>query len=263
MGILNVTPDSFFDGGVYNHSLDSAISRVDKMVKSGASIVDIGGESSRPGSKSVSLDEELSRVVPVVSAIADRFDITISVDTTKSVVAKESISVGANWINDISMGRFDSKLSQVIANSNSTVVLMHSRGVPKSMQDNPHYRDVMDEVISELLVAVEFFKGCGVSEGNIILDPGIGFAKRYEDNINLLRGLDRFSSLGYKTLLGTSRKSFLGEATGRAVKDRVAGSLATVASAYSQGVSLFRVHDVAATVDLLKVLSLIKGDNNG
>ncbi len=258
MGILNATPDSFFDGGVYGTDLAKTIDRASKMVTDGATILDIGGESTRPGAEKISCDEELSRVIPVVEAIASRFDITISVDTTKSEVAKLGMGSGAHWINDISAGRFDNNMAQVVSETDATIILMHSRQTPKTMQENPHYSSTTHDVISELLKSVQYFINASVVKDKIVLDPGIGFAKSVSDNLMLLQSCNEFLETGYPLLIGTSRKSFIGEITGKDVSERVAGSLATISETYRQGASIFRVHDVAETVDLLKMIDAIQ-----
>ncbi len=259
MGILNITPDSFYDGGTYGVDLSKTIDRAATMIADGASILDIGGESTRPGSKTISQDEELSRVIPVIEEISKRFETTISVDTTKSSVAHAAMHTGAHWINDISAGRFDSEMKTVASATDATIVLMHSRKRPETMQDNPRYSNVVANVKDELLQAVELFVSAGVNRSKIILDPGIGFAKSISDNISLLKSCHEFSNFEFPLLIGTSRKSFIGEITGKDVSQRLAGSLATIGETYRQGASIFRVHDVAETVDYLKVLSSIKG----
>ena len=257
MGILNVTPDSFFDGGVYG--LSATIDRAASMIRDGASILDIGGESTRPGAQPVGIQEELDRVIPVVESLKSRFDCILSVDTTKSAVARIACNSGVHWINDISAGRFDKEMSRVCAEFGVAVVLMHSRKTPLTMQINTSYGNVVDDVIQELLSSVESFISAGVSKTSIILDPGIGFAKSVEDNLCLLRSCSSFLETGFPLLIGTSRKSVIGAVTGRESSGRLAGSLATVAETYRQGASIFRVHDVAETVDLLKMIDAMNG----
>jgi dihydropteroate synthase len=256
MGILNTTPDSFFDGGNYS-SIDKSIDRAAQIISEGGTIIDIGGESTRPGSSPIPLSEELKRVVPVVEAVADRFDVTISVDTTKSEVARQSFDAGADWLNDISAGRFDANMASVVAAAGATAVLMHSRKKPLDMQDNPSYDEVVEDVLSELMVQVELFKNRGVSENRIILDPGIGFAKRDVDNLALLNSCNKFVEKGFKLLIGTSQKSFLGRMLNDLEEDRLAGSLATIGKTYQQGASIFRVHQVAHSVNYLKTLDAL------
>ncbi len=258
MGILNVTPDSFYDGGRFVGSIEKAIDQVAKMIQSGAAIIDIGGESTRPGSLPVSLEEELLRVIPVVEALHSRFDITLSIDTTKSTIAEAALQCGAHWINDVSAGRFDKNMASVVALHSAVAVLMHSRKAPQNMQKDPFYQDTISEVYSELLEQALLFQKAGVSKDNIILDPGIGFAKRLSDNLLLLKEANAFLRDGYPLLIGTSRKSFLGNITGKESGDRLASSLATISATYMQGASLFRVHDVPETVDFLKTVDAIE-----
>ncbi len=254
MGILNVTPDSFYDGGLHS---TKALSHASEMVDAGASIVDVGGESTRPGSAPVSVQEELDRVIPVVEAIAQNCAVTISVDTTKATVAQAALRAGAHWVNDVSAGRFDSTMARVCAENNATVVLMHSRQTPETMQDNPFYRDLFTEVRRELFESVAVFQKAGVPAEQIILDPGIGFGKRLEDNLALLGSLSLFGA-EYPLLIGTSRKSMIGQISGAPVEDRLPGSLATIGESYRHGARLFRVHDVAETVQYLQVLEAIQ-----
>ncbi len=253
MGIVNVTPDSFYDGGRY-FSVDAAVEHARNLVKEGADIIDIGGASSRPAAEPVEPDEEAKRVLPVIEAVAGFFGGVISVDTTWSNVAKKALKAGAHWINDISAGRFDPQMISLVAQSGCKIILMHSRETPKTMHIAPHYNDVAAEVAQELSEAVERFKKAGVGDDQLLLDPGIGFAKTAEHSIELMRSLERIVRLGYPVVIGTSRKSFIGKITGRDAPERLYGSLGSVAAAYQAGVSVFRVHDVAATADFLKVL---------
>jgi dihydropteroate synthase len=257
MGIVNVTPDSFYDGGVCA-SVDKAVDRACMLADQGADIIDIGGESTRPGAMPVNEAEECRRVLPVVEAVARKRSVPISVDTTKSAVAARALSAGATWINDVSAGRLDAAMPMVAAGAQCPVVLMHSRKTPATMQVSPHYGDVVAEVKDELLARVGAFTAAGVKNENIILDPGIGFAKRHEDNLVLLRRLWELAALGYPLCVGLSRKSFVGVITGREAKDRLAGSLGAIAPAWFAGARLFRVHDVRETIDVLKVLDAIK-----
>jgi len=257
MGILNITPDSFSDGGQFFGSIDKIIDRAAQIIEEGGEIIDIGGESTRPQSLSVSLDEELNRVIPAVEEIRKRFDVTISIDTRKSEVAEQSLLAGANWINDVSAGRFNEKLPEIVAKYNATTIVMHSRGNPQTMQENPFYEDVIREVKSELQNSVEMFLRAGVSKEKIILDPGIGFAKRYEDNIKLTANLDKITFNNYPILYAASRKRFIAQAIGNEARNRLCGGLAAVGQAYLCGAKIFRVHDVQETADFLKVLQEI------
>ena len=254
MGILNVTPDSFYDGGRYRE-LDAACAQAQKLIEEGADIIDIGGESTRPGSQQVSAEQEIERVIPVIKEIRKKSEIIISIDTTKSQVAKAALDAGANWINDISAGRFSPHMPSLAAKRACPVILMHSRKQPADMQVEPYYDNVLTEVRDELLQSIDNFIGQGVKKENILIDPGIGFAKRYEDNIALLNNLDTLSKLGYPVLIGTSRKSFLAKITGRGADERLAATLASIGIAYRRKAKVFRVHDVKETVDYLKVLT--------
>ncbi len=257
MGIINVTPDSFYDGGKYN-SLESAYNHSLKLITEGADILDIGGESSRPGALSVSVSEEIDRVVPIIEKLRNETDIPLSVDTTKASVAKEALSAGATWINDISAGRFDPEMIPLIQKKQCPVILMHSRKKPINMQINPSYNDVVAEVIEELSERIDAFITQGVQKSNIILDPGIGFAKGFEDNIELLRNLHNLVNIGYPVLIGTSRKSFIGQITGNGTNNRLFGTLGSVSWAFLEGAKIFRVHDIKETKECIQVLSTIK-----
>jgi dihydropteroate synthase len=259
MGILNVTDDSFYDGGRHA-GVDAAALRARAMIADGADIIDIGGESTRPGAHPVTEELECERCIPVIKKIRDESDIPISIDTTKSVVAAEALRAGATWINDISAGRFDAGMPLRAAAAACPVVLMHSRGTPRDMQDNPRYENVVVEVHDELLAAVGRFVAAGVSPGNVVLDPGIGFGKRFEDNVTLIAHIGECVSWGYPLLIGTSRKSFIGHITGRRSEDRLAGTLASVGVAFAGGAKMFRVHDVRETVDFLSVLAVLNHD---
>ncbi len=260
MGILNVTPDSFSDGGKYT-SVEGALIQCERLVAEGAHIIDIGGESSRPGAKAVSANEEMDRVLPVIERVRKSVDCTISIDTTKASVADAALNSGAHWINDISAGRFDPLMKNLAAKRGCPVILMHSREKPENMQDSPSYINPVKEVIDELMERVNIFTQAGVLEKNIILDPGIGFAKRFDDNIALLANLEAFKETGFEVLLGVSRKSFLGEILNKDANDRIFGSTASATSAYYKGIKLFRVHDAGATSDVLKVITAIDGVN--
>lgn len=257
MGIVNVTPDSFYDGGRHD-TCEPACDHARRLINEGADILDIGGESSRPGSLPVSAEEEQGRVIPVIEQLKKETDVLISVDTTKAAVAKAALDAGAAWINDISAGRFDRGMAPLAARRACPVVLMHSRKTPETMQADPYYDNVVQEVRDELLVCVKDFTDRGVLRENIILDPGIGFAKRFEDNIEILRHLSAFAALPFPILIGTSRKSFIGHITGKEAQYRLCGTLGSVAAAYTGGVKIFRVHDVGETKDFLSVLSTIE-----
>jgi dihydropteroate synthase len=257
MGVVNITPDSFYDGGKHDTTV-LAVKHSLRLADQGADILDIGGASSRPGASPVSQEEEKRRILPVIKEVAARFSGPISVDTTWSGVAEAALNAGASWINDISAGRADPEMVRLVARRKCTIVLMHSRGTPETMQIDPWYDDVVSEVREELLDACRKFIEGGVSRDKIILDPGIGFAKTAEHNLALLRGLDKIAEPGYPVLLGTSRKRFIGQITGKEVQDRLYGTLATVAAGFLRGSRIFRVHDVEETRDFLKVLAVIE-----
>ncbi|MBD3420257.1 MAG: dihydropteroate synthase [Chitinivibrionales bacterium] len=258
MGIVNVTPDSFFDGGKYIR-LDRAYEHAVGLIEQGADIVDIGGESTRPGATPVTCEEELQRTIPLIEKLATTHPATVlSIDTTKSAVARRALESGAHWVNDISAGRFDAEMPALVAQAHCPVIVMHSRKQPATMQSNPRYEDVVAEVKQELIASIGMFRKAGVETARIIVDPGIGFAKRLEDNITLLNRLNEFAGLGYPLLVGVSRKSFVGRITGKEPAGRLAGSLGAVASAWLKGAKLFRVHDVAASCDMLAVMAWIE-----
>jgi dihydropteroate synthase len=253
MGIVNVTPDSFSDGGRY---LDpqQAIEHALELEREGAAILDIGGESTRPGAEPVSLDEELRRVVPVLEALAGRASaVQLSIDTAKAAVARAALDAGATFVNDVTALRGDPEMAEVIARSGADCCLMHMLGEPRTMQHDPHYDDVVGEVKAFLEARMAFAIAAGIEERRIVLDPGIGFGKKLEHNLELLRRLDEFLTLGRPVSIGTSRKSFLGRLTGRTVGDRIAGTIATNVLAYERGARVFRVHDVAPVRDALVV----------
>ncbi|NOQ36168.1 MAG: dihydropteroate synthase [Methylococcaceae bacterium] len=246
MGILNVTPDSFSDGGRYN-SVEAACHQVEKMLHEGADIIDIGGESTRPNSISVSSGEQIARVIPAIKAIRSRLssDVLISIDTTLSTVAKAALDAGANLINDISGGGNDEKILTVAAEADCPIILMHIQGTPQTMQDNPCYDDVVVEVLASLNSSINNALQAGVKPHNIAIDVGIGFGKRKQDNIDLLAHLDQFVATGHPVLLGTSRKRFMGSLCDVSEPEElVTATAATTALGVMAGVQMFRVHDV-------------------
>ncbi len=246
MGILNVTPDSFSDGGRHN-TVDAALKQAEKMLADGADIIDIGGESTRPKSISVSSGEQIARVIPVIKAIRSQLskEILISVDTRLGTVAKASLEAGANIINDVSAGRDDPQILTVATQADCPIILMHIQGTPETMQDNPHYADVLLEVLASLQTSVETAIAAGIKKHNIIIDPGIGFGKRAQDNLALLAHLDKFVATGLPVLLGTSRKRFMGALCNVSEpSELVTATATTTALGVMAGVQLFRVHDV-------------------
>ena len=246
MGVLNVTPDSFSDGGDFL-DLDTALSRVEEMVAEGADLIDIGGESTRPGAPAVSIDEELGRVMPVIEAVKSRFDLPLSLDTTKSAVAREGLARGVEFINDISGLTFDPALAEVVAGAEAGLFVMHTPGSPQTMQALTNYDDLLGEVVAGLAESLDRAISAGVPAENLGIDPGIGFGKSAEGNLSLLKRLSELLSLGRPILLGTSRKSFIGKVLQQDEPQRRGiGTLASVALGVQGGARLFRVHDVAA-----------------
>ena len=251
MGVVNVTPDSFSDGGLFLDA-DKAIAHGTELAKQGADILDIGGESTRPGAEPVSADEELRRVLPVSEGLADA-GTQISIDTSKAAVASAALKGGAALVNDVTALRGDPRMVEVVAESGVGCCLMHMLGEPRTMQDEPRYGDVVSEVKAFLSERMAFALANGIAEEQIILDPGIGFGKTIEHNLELLRRLDELVALGRPVLVGFSRKSFLGRITGREVDERLASTIAVNVLAFERGARVFRVHDVAPTKDALAV----------
>ncbi len=260
MGILNCTPDSFYDGGRYA-TLANALTRAEQMIAEGADILDIGGESTRPGATPVPLEEELRRTIPVIEALAARYEIALSIDTTKSEVARRALQAGAHIVNDISGMTFDPRMPEVVAEAGALVVLMHIQGTPQTMQQNPTYTDVVREVRDTLAAHAERALQAGIPRERIWIDPGIGFGKRLEHNLELLRHLPELKSLGYPVLVGTSRKSFIGQLLGGLPpEERLEGTLATLVLAIAWGADVVRVHDVKEAVRAVRVAdALIRG----
>jgi dihydropteroate synthase len=243
MGVLNVTSDSFYDGGYYN-TPETAVQRALEMVEQGADILDIGGESSRPGAEPVSIDDELNRVIPVVKEIRRRCDVMISVDTTKSAVAQEALNHGAGMINDISAMRFDPHMCDVVAESSAFLVLMHMQGTPQTMQSNPSYEDVVSEIKDFLKERITKALSSGIARKQLIVDPGIGFGKRLVHNLEIIRRLGDFKDLDVPIMVGLSRKSFLGEILNLPAAQRLTGTIAASSIAIVNGADIIRVHDV-------------------
>jgi dihydropteroate synthase len=252
MGIVNVTPDSFSDGG-RALALENALALARHHVSEGADLLDIGGESSRPGAASVPLEEELRRVVPAVEALAAATETPISLDTTKAEVARRALAAGAVIVNDITALAGDREMTRVVLQSGAGVVLMHMQGDPSTMQANPTYDDVVTEVYDFLAHRIEGLEAEGIPRARMAIDPGIGFGKTFQHNLDLLQNLDRFGSLGCTVLLGTSRKGFLGTITGRPVGERATASVVSSLFGVFHGVGVVRVHDVGPMVDAIKV----------
>ncbi|MFW6045166.1 MAG: dihydropteroate synthase [Planctomycetota bacterium] len=257
MGILNVTPDSFSDGGEFFRP-DLAVEHAEMMEAEGADIIDVGGESTRPGSEPVEVDEEMRRVLPVIEELAAETDVPISVDTQKSDVAREAISCGADMVNDVSGMRADPEMANVVAESGVGCCLMHMQGRPQNMQENPSYEDVVQDVAAWMERRLDCAERHGVDPGRIFLDPGFGFGKTPQHNLELLRRLNAFHDLGCPVMVGTSRKSTLGEILDAGADERLYGSLATVTAAVMSGCHMVRVHDVAPTLDTVLVCEAIR-----
>jgi dihydropteroate synthase len=253
MGVVNVTPDSFSDGGAFLDA-GAAIAHGLSLEAEGAAILDIGGESTRPGAEPVDASEELRRVLPVIEGLLDSgVRSRISIDTSKAVVAAAALDAGASLVNDVTAFRGDAAMAELVASRDVDCCLMHMLGSPRTMQDDPRYDDVVDDVARFLSERMAFAVAAGVAEERIMVDPGIGFGKTVEHNLELLRRLDRIVALGRPVVIGTSRKSFLGKLTGRAVDERLAGTIATNVLAFERGARVFRVHDVGPVADALAV----------
>ncbi len=251
MGILNATPDSFSDGGKYNH-VEQAVERAKQLVVEGARIIDIGGESTRPGAEKVSLEEELRRVIPIVEAVAKAVDVPISIDTYKAEVAKQAIEAGATIINDVWGAKADSNMAQVAVHYGVPIVLMHNR-------HDRNYKDIISDMINDLKESIHIVKRAGVKDEQIIIDPGIGFAKTVEHNLEVMRRLDELAVLHYPILLGTSRKSFIGHVLDLPVYDRLEGTGATVCLGIAKGAHIVRVHDVLPIARMAKMMDAMLG----
>ena len=257
MGVLNVTPDSFSDGGTYL-DVESAIQRANTMVAEGATIIDIGGESSRPGAEPVPTHTELDRVLPVIHGIAsEQHNIPISIDTTKAVVARHALDAGAHIINDITALRGDPDMVRVAAEMEAGIILMHMQGTPCTMQNTPHYNDVVVDIYEALKMWIKDAVKSGINAERIIIDPGIGFGKTTQHNLQILKQLDLFKQLNRPILIGTSRKSFIGNILDLPVTERVEGSLATVCWSIIHGADIVRVHDVKATVRATRIIDAL------
>lgn len=255
MGILNVTPDSFSDGGRFFDQTDAVLHAL-QMIKDGADIVDVGGESTRPGSERIDSRTELARVLPVITKIRQRSTIPISIDTYKADVARAALEAGANIVNDISGLTFDEKMAEVLAEKKASVVLMHTKGDPKTMQENPVYTDLVEEIYESLSNSIDVARRMGIEQ--IMIDPGIGFGKTLEQNLVLIDRLNEFKSLGVPILIGVSRKSFIGKILGMPVEARLEGTAAAVAASIIKGADIVRVHDVKEMLRVSRVVDAIK-----
>jgi len=256
MGILNVTPDSFSDGGQFV-SLESALRHAQQMIAQGADIIDIGGESTRPNAAQVSVQEELDRVLPVIEKIRTELPVKISVDTSKAQVMREAIAAGVDMINDVSALRYDGNLQAVAESKTVHICLMHMQGTPRSMQNNPHYQDVIKEVADFLQARISACLAVGIAISRIVIDPGFGFGKTVKHNLLLINQLEKLTALNCPLLIGVSRKSTIGAVLNKPVHQRLYGGLALTALAVSKGASIIRTHDVAETVDVVKMTSAV------
>ncbi len=256
MGVLNVTPDSFFDGGRY-FSVEKAVARGLELVSQGIDILDIGGESSRPGSNPISAKEEMERVLPVIRGLRPRVSCLLSIDTTKALVARAALAEGVEIINDISALRFDQEMVKVAAESRAGVVLMHMKGTPQTMQINPYYEDVIAEISGFFRERMDYVREKGIPAERIILDPGIGFGKRLEDNLRLINELDSFLSFQRPLLVGISRKSFIGQILNLPAEERLEGTVASAVISLMRGAAILRVHDPQAVSRAIRVAEAI------
>jgi dihydropteroate synthase len=257
MGVLNVTPDSFSDGGLY-FQRDRAIEQGRAMAKDGADIIDVGGESTRPYSEKISLDEELDRVIPVIETLSRELHIPISIDTYKAEVARQALQAGASMINDISALRFDSDMISVAAEAGVPVILMHMKGTPTSMQEDPTYDNLIQEIVDFLRDAIDRAAQGGIKRDMIIVDPGIGFGKSFDHNLMILGELSRFGVLERPLLIGSSNKTFIGHILDREPHERDTGTMATVAAAVMNGAHIVRVHNVKMSVETVRIIDAIK-----
>jgi dihydropteroate synthase len=258
MGVVNITPDSFSDGGAFLDA-DRAVEHALELACAGADIIDVGGESTRPGSLPVSDEEEARRVLPVIQRLRSKTGVLISVDTTKSSVARAALDAGADIINDTSALRFDPAMPSVVASAGAAIVLMHMKGVPKTMQESPHYDDLLGEIRGFLWDRIREAVAAGIAEERIIVDPGIGFGKTLDHNLTLLNRLDTFQDLGRPVCAGFSRKAFIGRVLGLPPEERLEGTLAAAVLCVSRGAQILRVHDVAAVSKAVRLAEAILG----
>lgn len=261
MGIVNMTPDSFYDGGKYNDP-EKALGRISSLIRDGADIIDIGGESTRPGSLGVSAEEELQRVIPVIEAASAEFDTVISVDTTKAVVAEEALKCGASMVNDISGLSFEPQVARKVSEKEAAIVLTHTSSRPLDMQEKTQYGSLISDIADFLANSAQTAVAAGVPRDHIIIDPGIGFGKTAPQNLEIIKRLGEFRELGFPVCLGTSRKSFIGEILGSPLAEqRLIGSVCSVIISMLKGVSIVRVHDVLETVQAIRTVKSIYGVN--
>jgi dihydropteroate synthase len=257
MGVLNVTPDSFSEGGLF-FDTDRAIEQGISMVRDGADLIDVGGESTRPYSERTPVEEELRRVIPVIEALRGEVKVPISIDTVKAKVAEEALRAGASVVNDISALRFDPDMTRVVSEAGVPIIFMHMKGTPEHMQDNPVYQSLVPEIIAFLKDALERAAKGGIGQEMTIVDPGIGFGKTFDQNLEIIRDLREFQMLGRPILIGTSRKAFIGHILKKKAGERETGTSATVAAAVMNGAHIVRVHHVKNAVETVKVIDAIK-----
>jgi dihydropteroate synthase len=257
MGVLNVTPDSFADGGRF-FDRERAVEHGLAMARDGADIIDVGGESTRPFSEPVPADREMERVLPVIRSLAGKIDVPISIDTTKAEVARAALEAGAEILNDVSALRFDPEMASVAAESGAPLVVMHMKGTPGDMQKDPRYEDLVGEILDFLEACLQGAVRAGVRREQILVDPGIGFGKTFDHNLQLIRDLGRFSVLGRPLVLGCSRKAFIGHLLGREADERDPGTMAAVAAGVMNGARVVRVHNVAMAVDTVRMVDAVK-----
>lgn len=257
MGILNRTPDSFSDGGMFMDE-SSAVKHARKLVSDGADILDIGGQSTRPGSKKITLEEELKRTIPLIKKISKELNIPISIDTSRHEVAFEAIRAGVSMVNDITGFKSDKKMAGVVSDSHVAISLMHIKGIPETMQKNIKYEDLVGEIKDSLRESIDIALSCGISEDRIVIDPGIGFGKTTDHNLDIISKLEEFKELKKPILIGVSRKSFIGNILGRDVNDRLMGTAASSVVAILNGANIIRVHDVKEMVDVVRMTDLLR-----
>lgn len=260
MGVLNLTPDSFYDGGKYT-SLDKALKHAEQMINQGADIIDIGGESTRPGSLAISFEQECERVIPAVTELSRNFDTIISIDTTKSGVAYEALKEGASIVNDISGLKFDDKIADLTRDFGAALVLTHTTSQPKDMQENTEYNSLLDDILDSLRNSIDLAENKGVNKNSILIDPGFGFGKTAQQNLIILKNLMRFHELGKPILIGTSNKSFIGKTLGVEIDQRIEGTAATVAIGILNGASIVRVHDINYMKRVSKMVDAVMNVN--
>ena len=258
MGVLNLTPDSFSDGGLFT-TKEKALDQCLKMINEGADLIDVGGESTRPGSDPLSINEELDRTIPIIEKIRSITDCTISIDSYKSEVVEAALNVGANIVNDISGLTFDHNMAELISQKKSPIIMMHINGKPKIMQENPRYDNLLKDILDFFSRQLELAQSAGIDSSKIILDPGLGFGKKVEHNFELIRKLPQICAMGFPVLVGPSRKSFIGEALNLPINDRIEGTMASITASVINGARIVRVHDIQKTRRTVTIAEKIMG----